>query len=138
MDLKEFAAKYIEAVDEAFQNNNFDLLEKVEDKDVVYHTPSLVGHEAHKQSIIESRQYISDIKQEWEYLVGDGNVFALGYKARYISTGKVPGWPPAGEEAGRDAIFLYRLDNGKIVEVWQNGSWIGIDIQAALRASKAK
>lgn len=136
MDLKEFADKYMEAMVEAFQNNNFSALAEIEDVDVIYHTPSLVGHEAHKQSIIESHQYISDIKQEWEYLAGDGNLFALAYKARYISRGKVPGWPSEGEEAGRDAIFLYRLENGKIVEVWQNGIWINVDMETALKASE--
>jgi predicted ester cyclase len=136
LDIKEFADKYIKAVSEAFQNYKFDLLAEVEASDVVYHTPELVGHEAHKQSIMITPQYCSDIKQEWEYLAGDGNLFALAYKARYISTGKLPGWPPAGKEAGRDAIFLYRLENGKIAEVWQNGSWTGIDVEAMVNALK--
>ena len=139
MELKEFAEKYTKAVVEAFQKNNFDPLKEVEDANVVYHTPGfpdLVGHEAHKQSILSFPEYYSDIKQEWEYVTGEGNLFALAYKARYISTGKLPGWPPAGGEAGRDALFLYRLKDDKIVEVWQNGSWVGIDEVVMLRAYK--
>ena len=127
MNIKDFAEKYIKAITAAFQKNGFSLLEEVEDVNVVYHTPALVGHEAHKQSIIDSYKYYSEIKQEWKYLTGEEHLFALSYKAHYVSTGVAPFFPPVGKEAGRDAIFLYRLENNKIVEVWQNGSWLNID-----------
>jgi predicted ester cyclase len=139
MNIKKFAEKFIKAEDEAFQKGNFEPLKAIEDPDVVYHMSSfgdLVGQEGHKQNIMSSHQLASDIKQEWNYLTGEGNLFALSYKARYISKGDIPGWPPAGQEASRDALFLFRLKHGKIVEVWNNGSWKGIDIEATLKALK--
>jgi predicted ester cyclase len=138
MDIKAFAEKFIKAEDEAFQKGGT-ALAKLEDPNVVYHMSSfgdLVGHEAHKQNIINSHQLASDIKQEWKYLTGECNLFALSYQARYTSKGNIPGWPPAGKEASRDALFLFRLLHGRIVEVWNNGSWKGIDIEATLNAMK--
>jgi predicted ester cyclase len=139
MDIKEFAEKYIKAEKDAFQKDDFTALAKLEDPDVVYHTSTfgdLVGYEGHKQNIMSWPQFASDIKQEWKYLTGEGNLFALSYKARYISKGNIPGTPPAGKEYSRDALFLLRLKHGKIVEVWNNGSWKGIDIEAVLNAMK--
>lgn len=139
MNIKDFAEKFIKAEDEAFQKGNFETLKAIEDPNVVYHMSTfgdLIGHEGHKQNIMGWPQIASDIKQEWKYLTGEGNLFALSYKARYISKGNVPGMPPAGKEASRDALFLFRLKHGKIVEVWNNGSWKGIDIEAVLNALK--
>jgi predicted ester cyclase len=125
MDIKEFAQKFIEAEDEAWKNGNLDELEKLEDPNVVYHIPppnDFVGFEAHKQQILGYREALSDINQEWKYLAGDGNVFAVSYKSRYISSGKVHGLPPAGKEMTSDGIFVLRLENGKIVEAWAKSS----------------
>jgi predicted ester cyclase len=139
MSIKDFAGKFIQAENDAFQKGNFEALKDLEDPNVVYHMSTfgdMVGHEAHKQQIMSSHQLFSDIKQEWQYLTGEGNLFALSYKAIYISKGNIPGLPPAGKEASRDAIFLFRLEGGKIVEVWNNGSWKGIDTEAVLKATK--
>jgi predicted ester cyclase len=139
MDIKKFAQKYIKAENDAFQRGDFIALAKLEDPNVVYHMSTfgdMVGHEAHRKNIMLGRQYASDIKQEWNYLTGEGNLFALSYKSRYVSRGNLPGWPPAGKEASRDALFLFRLKRGKIVEVWNNGSWKGIDTEVALNAMK--
>lgn len=122
MSIKEFAEKFIKAENDAFQNGNFDLLAELEDPNVVYHAPpplqDIVGHEAHKKDILTARQAWSDIKQEWNYLTGEGNFFALAYKARYISSGNVPGFPAAGKEITEDAMFILRLKNDRIVEGW--------------------
>jgi predicted ester cyclase len=139
MNIKDFAEKFIEAENEAFQKGNFEPLKALEDPNVVYHMSTfgdMVGHEAHKQQIMMWPQGFSEIKQEWKYLTGEGNLFALSYQAGYISKGNVPGMPPPGQEASRDALFLFRVNHGKIVEVWNNGSWKGIDWETALKAIK--
>ena len=124
MNPEEIAQKYIKAETEAFQQGNFDLLAEIEDPNVVYHTPpqlqvqEMVGHEAHKKNILTARQAWSDIKQEWNYLTGEGNLFVLAYKARYISSGNVPGFPEAGKEITEDAMFILRSKNDRIVEGW--------------------
>ena len=126
MDIKEFAEKFIKAEDEAFQNGNFEPLSKLEDPNVVYHIPPLpdmVGHEAHKQDIVGSREAVSGLKQEWKYLTGEGNIFVLSYKSSGRVTGEKPGFPmPIGKNIASDYLFVLRVKDGKIVEVWAKGS----------------
>jgi predicted ester cyclase len=126
MNIKEFAEKFIKAEYEAWQKGNFDKLEKIEDTNMVHHymefDQELVGHEAHKQFIIAARQAASSIHQEWKYLTGEGNLFALSYKSRSEWKGNLPGFPPlAGKETTAYTLFLFRLNDGKIVKGWENG-----------------
>lgn len=130
MDIKEFAEKLIKAYDEALLKGNTKPLKALEDPNVVYHMGirgDIVGSEAHEQDFLDAQIAFSDIKVEWKYLTGEGNLLALSYKGRYISSGKVPGFPPAGKEITSDALFLFRLEDGKIVEAWMNGYMTGMD-----------
>jgi len=134
MNTKEFAEKLIKAYDEAFKGNTKHL-KNLEDPNVVYHMGirgDIVGPDAHEQDILGSLMAFTDFKIEWKYLTGEGNLLALSYKARYVSSGKVPGLPPAGKEVTGDALFLFRLKDGMIFEVWMNGYSTGIDMEAYL------
>jgi predicted ester cyclase len=126
MDTKEFVGNLIQATEEAVIDGNVDALEKLEDPNVIYHMPGgqdRLGHEAHKQDILNFRPAVTDVKMEMKYLVGDGNVFALSLKSsgRYIS--EIPMRPvPVGKKFSDDALFVYRLKDNKIAEVWKNAS----------------
>jgi predicted ester cyclase len=127
MDTKAFADKLTKAYNEALLKGNTRPLKELEDPNVVYHMiirggQDIVGSDAHEQDILGSRAALSDIKVDWEYLTGEGNLLALSYKARYVSSGSVPGLPPAGKEMNVDALCLFRLKDGKIVEMWMNGN----------------
>jgi predicted ester cyclase len=130
MNIKDFADKFIKAEDEVWKNGNIKSLEVIEDPDVVYHFfalgQELVGFEAHKQQILDSKASYSDIQQEWKYLTGEGNLFALLYKGRYVSNGKMPGMPPAGGKVTSDLLFLFMVNKGRITEAWVNGSMTGL------------
>lgn len=82
---------------------------ELEDPNVVYHMGirgDIVGSEAHEQDFLGAQMAFSDIKMEWKYLTGEGNLLALSLKARYISSGKVPGFPPEGNEITSDSLFF--------------------------------
>jgi predicted ester cyclase len=126
MDIKEFAEKFAKAEDDAFQKGDFAALSKLEDPNVIYHMGPLgdiVGHEAHKKDIMGTRQACSDLKQEWKYLTGEGNLFAMDYKASARFTGEKPGFPiPIGKKISNAYLFVIRLNNGKISEAWAGGN----------------
>jgi predicted ester cyclase len=135
MSIKDFAEKFIKAEDEAWQKGNFKPLEALEDPDVAYHIPPMqdtVGWEAHKQYILGNRQAVSNLHQDWEYLAGDGNVFALSYKMRGISNGIIPG-TQKGKEITMDSLFVFKLKEGKIMKAWSKGSVTGVDLEAFLK-----
>jgi len=130
MNIKEFAEQFIKAEDEAWQKSNFDTLKALEDPNVVYHPaplPDMVGWEAHKQYIMGVRQAVTGLKQEWKYLAGEGNLFALSYKARGMFTGNAPGLPPpSNKEITLDYLCLFLLNKGRVKEVWMNGTTMGL------------
>jgi hypothetical protein len=127
MNVKDFAEKYIKAEYDAFLKGDFTALAKVEDVNVVYHitpVPDTVGHEAHKQFIIDMRQLISELKFEFKYITGEGNLFALAFKSNYRVIGEKPGYAlPVGKKMTEDFIFVFRVEKGKVREVWANGSF---------------
>ena len=136
MNTKDFAKKLIKDYEEALMKGNTKPLKAMEDSNVVYHMGirgDIVGPDAHEQDILSARIAFSDIMMEMKYLAGEGNLLAFSYKARYISSGKVPGFPPAGKEITADSLFLFHLKNGKIKEVWMNGYSIGLDLTAYLK-----
>jgi predicted ester cyclase len=127
MNIKDFAEKFIKAEDDAFQKGDFNALAKLEDPKVVYHMGLLgdiVGHEGHKADIMGTRQAVSDLKQEFKYLTGECNIFAISYKASGRFTSEKLGFPtPIGKTFITDYIFVLRVNKGKLVEAWANGSF---------------
>jgi hypothetical protein len=123
MNIKDFAEKFIKAEEEAFQKGNFEPLKALEDTNMRVHMPQgypdIVGHEAHKQQITDSRQIHSFNKQEFQYLTGEGNLFVLYYKASIRVTGEKPGYKiPVGKNVIDDAFMVGRVKKGRVVEAW--------------------
>jgi ketosteroid isomerase-like protein len=117
---REFADKFIAAENKAWNAGELEDLKALESVDVKYHLPGaeLVGWKAHEDYILQSRPTISSLKQNWKYLSGEGNHFVLSYDSNATVTGK------DGKPATSVSSFLcvFRIDNGKVAEVWMNGS----------------
>jgi predicted ester cyclase len=132
MSIKEFAEKFIKAEEEAFLTGNCDALEKLEDPKIVFHffalNQELAGFQAHKQYILGMRQGVPGIRAEWKYITGEGNLFSALFKTSGAKfTGTVPGFPPpTGKEIISSSLFVFRLNKGKIVEAWSNGTITGL------------
>ena len=126
MDIKEFAEKYLEAEKQAFKEGNFDALEAIVAPNVVYHwggSRDMVGHEAHKQDIMNYRKLTSKHTQEWDYVTGDGDVGVLSIKETMTFIEEFPAIrAPAGVTIEFDAFFVIRRENDKMVEAWIKGS----------------
>jgi hypothetical protein len=127
MNIKEFAQKFIEAEKQAFQQGNFKLLEQLESPNIILHmppAPDFKGFEAHKQYITAARETTTNLQQEWDYITGDGNVCVLSFKETLTTKVENPLWKiPAGATINADALFVLRVENGKLAEVWIKGSY---------------
>ena len=111
IDLQKFASRFIKAEDMAWQQGDFTALQAIEDPNITFHGLDLKGWEAHKQYIVNARQNVAGIQQEWHYLTGDGNLFALSYKAYAMVN---------NEKMETTALMLFRISNGRITDVWLN------------------
>ncbi len=129
MDIKEFAEKYIKAWQEALLNGKFSSLEALIDPASVYHAPgSDLSREAYKQHIVDMRKYAQIIKVDWEYLTGEGNLFAVDFRGCFKFTGEMPGFPTiTGKEMTSHYLCLLHVKNGKVIESWTNGSITVVD-----------
>lgn len=122
MDTKEFAEKFLQAENNAWKGGNFDELEQIESPDIAIHmppTPDINGFDSHKQYIINARDSLSDLKQEWDYITGDGNIAVFYYKSSGKAKIEMPAFSiPAGATISNDATFVLRRENDKVAEIW--------------------
>jgi hypothetical protein len=125
MDIKELAQKFIEAEDEAWKGN-FEALEQIESPDIVIHmppAPDFNGFEAHKQYIMNARENAKDLKLDWDYITGDGNVAVVSLKEHVTTTVDNPTFQiPAGTTVDADMFFILRQENDRVAEIWAKGS----------------
>lgn len=111
INLKKFAHEFITAEDQAWQQGKFTALRKLEDPNITFHGLDVKGWKAHKQYIMNARQNFSGIQQEWHYLIGEGSLFALSYKAYAVVN---------NEKMETHALMLFHIANGRITDVWLN------------------
>ena len=124
MDVKEIAEKWIQADKQAFREGNFDALEQIYAPDIIIHSapnPDMIGFEVNKEHILKVRKNISDLQQEWNYITGDGNVFAIAFKETFMPKVDIP-IAPAGSNVNIDSLFVLRCENDKIAEIWMKGN----------------
>jgi ketosteroid isomerase-like protein len=122
-----FADKFIAAENKAWSTGEIEDLKALESVDVAYHLPGaeLVGWKAHEGYILQSRPTVSNLKQNWKYLSGEGNHFVLSYDSTATVAGK------EGKSAAAVSNFLcaFRMKDGKIAEVWMNGTTTATPIE---------
>jgi hypothetical protein len=125
---RDFADKFIAAENAAWATGNLADLEAVEDPAVVYHIPGLElkGYKAHADYITQGRPKVSNLKQTWKYLSGEGTHFALAYESSAVLKGddKSP-----AISASNNFLFVFRIANGRVAEVWANGSTTNAPVQ---------
>ena len=118
---RQFADRFVAAESKAWITGDIGDLKNLERDDVVYHLPGLdlKGWKAHEDFIVNGRLTVSDLKQNWKYLSGEGNHIVLAYDSSAIAraTDKTP-----SQVTSNDYLFVLRLADGHVAEVWANGS----------------
>jgi ketosteroid isomerase-like protein len=120
---RQFADRFVAAESKAWETGDVGDLKSLERDDVVYHLPGLdlKGWKAHEDFILNGRGTVSDLKQNWKYLSGEGNHIVLAYDSS--ATAKATDKTPA-QMTSNDYLFVLRLEDQHVAEVWANGSTI--------------
>lgn len=123
MPIKDIAIKYMQAEDEAWINGNVDAFDAVDAPDIVYHLvpgmPDILGRDAHKQYIAARRTAFAGIKFDWQYLTGDGSVFAVYCAEKMTSIAEIPGMPlRPGQQLALSTTIIGRVKKDQLAEVW--------------------
>ena len=89
----------------------------------VDHTPSSVrglapGREGLRQAFAIFRRGFPDVRHEIEDVIAAGDRVAVRVRAEGTHRGELFGIPASGQRVTQEAIVIYRLAEGKIVERW--------------------
>jgi predicted SnoaL-like aldol condensation-catalyzing enzyme len=123
--------------DEIFEQGNLDVADEILTPDFVWHAPPdqefVVGPEAVKQVATEVRAYFGD-----DLVMSDDDEIAAGDRVviRWTITGTVQ------TESGPvpvvyTGIDIFRIENGKLAELWQNTDDLGLEAQLAAAGTPA-
>jgi predicted ester cyclase len=123
MSIRDLAYRFMKAEDAAWLKGNVDAFNEVDAPDVIYHLvpgmPDIVGLDAHKQYIAERRLAFTDIRFDWQYLTGEGNLFAIYCSEHMKSVAEIPGMPlPPGSQITLSTTIIGHVKKDKLAEVW--------------------
>ena len=118
---------------EEFKNNaNHGIVDELFTTEFVHHLPDPrlpAGREGLKlvgQSIAAG---FPDVRVTVEDLLADGNKVIERTTARATHTGEFNGIPPSGKAVTWTEIHIYRLEDGRIAELWSEIDLLGLLIQ---------
>lgn len=118
---RDFAERFIAAENKAWSSGDLADLKALEAPDIVFHLAGteLSGWDSHEAYIVNGRSTVSDLRQNWKYLSGEGNHIALDYDSSAVV--KATENSPA-QAVSNTYLFVLRLKDDKIAEIWANGS----------------
>lgn len=102
----------------------------------VFYSPEVVDHALppNVPSGLEGRKLFAsaffsafpDIQITIEDLVAEGDRVAARQSARGTHTGELMGIPPTGKQVSITGMFIFRFENGKVVEHWEIFDQLGM------------
>lgn len=108
---------------EAVNNHNYDALDKLVATNFVRYSQAtsdvnIRSLEEFKQFAVMSSESMPDMKGTFEIMVAEGNYVAA--YATFIGTQKGPmgPFPATGKTMESKTMMIFRLENGKIAELW--------------------
>lgn len=112
-------------VDEIWNTGNHDVVDEIIAVDAVRHNTEINGIEAFKQNLTAFRTSFPDVHLVIEDLVAEGDEVAVRVTGRGTHKGELWGVAPTGKLATWTAIGIFRITDGKIVEMWANEDVLG-------------
>ena len=131
MSAEELKAKFKRILDEAWLEGNLDALDELYADDFVYHNapfPDIEGLEASKQDIMGSRSAFPDLRWTVDEMILEGNALVTRYTLQATHTGQSPRIPvpPTGNKIVYVGCLVSHLAEGRIVEEWHYGDYLGL------------
>ena len=103
---------------EAYNKQNFDLLDDLVAPDYVDHTNKLRGLESLKQLMNMGIKGVPDWHETIEDIIAEGDKVWVSLAYTGTHTGEMFGITPTGNKITTTAVDIYRIVNGKLAEYW--------------------
>jgi predicted ester cyclase len=130
-------------VDETYSKGNLDVMDEFWAADLVYHHPPLPdfkGLEATKQFVIGFRKAFSDIQFTIDDLIVEGDMGAMRWSIQATHAGPSPALaiPATGKRVTLKGLAMWRMVNGKGVEMWNYPDMLGLMQQLGVGPATGK
>jgi steroid delta-isomerase-like uncharacterized protein len=105
-----------------------DALQEVYAPGIVLHEPDedIRGIEGLKQFVSMIRSALPDLRITLEDDIAEGNKVVSRWRAQGTHQGELMGIAPTGNQVGITGITIHRVEDGKIVEEWENWDALGM------------
>jgi steroid delta-isomerase-like uncharacterized protein len=105
-----------------------DALQEVYADDIVMHEPDedVRGIEGLKQYVSMIRSALPDLHLTLEDDIAEGNKVVSRWAAQGTHRGELMGIAPTGNQVAITGITIHRIEDGKIVEEWENWDALGL------------
>lgn len=127
-------------IDEAINNQNFDLIDQILSPDFIRYSQSMPpglqeikGIDTYKGFIKDHFKAFPNYEEELVQMIAENNKVFIITKGTGRNTGILGKIPPTNKELTIMNFGLFELENGKIVKMWV--SWDNLDMQRQLGLS---
>jgi steroid delta-isomerase-like uncharacterized protein len=116
---------------DAFNSGDLDSLDDIVSSDAVDHDPQnpfggTPGPEGAKQAISMYRTAFPDLRITVEAQIAEGDLVATRWTSTGTHEGDMPGLPASHNKVTVTGIGIDRIQNGKVVEGWNNWDTLGM------------
>jgi steroid delta-isomerase-like uncharacterized protein len=123
---KETARRFLEA----FQSGDVDALDDIVAENAVDHDPynphANEGLEGAKKTVQMYRTAFPDLEFSIEFQLAEGDMVATRWIGTGTHEGELMGMQPTGKKSSVTGIAIDRIQDGKIVESWNNWDTLGM------------
>jgi steroid delta-isomerase-like uncharacterized protein len=127
------AAEYVAMVErfrgEIFGQRNLTVAETILHSDVIWHGEGVKGIEGVRRQAAELQSAFPDLSVAIELTVAEGDRVAVLWEMTGTHLGKYLGIPPSAASVSTPGIDIYRIEDGKIAEIWTVGDDLGLLMQ---------
>jgi steroid delta-isomerase-like uncharacterized protein len=116
-------------VEQVWNKGRVDLVEEFFTEDCVHHIagqPTQAGTDFVRQGVTGSRAGLPDFRLTVDELLGEGDRLAARWTTTGTHEGNYVGIPPTGKKVSHGGTTFYRLENGRIVELWFLADMLGV------------
>lgn len=134
---KERVRAMLEAVDASLGTGSYQATDEFYAADYVTHShprshyqgdrPRAEGsHEARHRQLNEARASFGERRHQPVFQIAEGDMVVTTVEVTLKHTGSFAGIAPTGKEVHTHQVFIHRLEDGKITDIWSYGDLMGV------------
>lgn len=130
MGLEENKALVRRFCEEVWNKGNLDVMKEIFAPDYVRHDlrpgNPLAGPEGQKKIASDFRAAFPDLRMTIDLLVAEEDMVVVRWTTEGTNTGPWANVPPTGKHARFSGVNIFRISNGKVVELWNHRDDLGL------------